>query len=830
MALNTTTTKVWNNDRIVYRIASELPVPDLLNLAQVSRHFKRVVYSPEFWHSRLENAGVAHKTVTSLEFQELDPLTAFEEFTYNAADPREAVVRIYRALGYFYYDLIQNRQREPAVFQEIAEPIDQAKCLRQLKQFSTLDPQESDHQENVIKVNSTIGLFENAGLVEFESGLKSRDETKMKTFAYALVALNGGDTCVQSYIQQHKLLNEGLFEPVASDDDGPATRFLLPEQKWRLNTAAFREYLEGVAKSLNEDNPLIERVFPLGTPVLIPFCQRVLEENVMELATNIIETAERKSPKQGYLYVVPEMYTQLQYFCSLIQPGKDTASSARSLPRIISSDLEDLYALHITSYLDKEVEIFTDYAETRVAEWSQSISQQEAHANKIFLDHVGREKQKSDFLSSFKKVLSIKSTTSGSTNNNNNNNHTASNGSVPALALADSRTGGDETTVRPSTPATANGTSNSSAFETDLEAQIAMINQKIENIRTLFSLELALDLVRADKEATERMATFADSTDAQVHCELVFVELLHTLGDCHVKEGFNKALDTLYQYDPKQHRNIVQTESAADDSSIFSNEQTKSGGAVEPLAIFAELVNIGDLIQQMVHVFFEQELVQRKLVKQTDFLSPAVKAKRKFEQNLDDAVANGLNRGIDVLIDQIEFLFLTMQLGSDFDPPPGAVIDLGPTSAAQMVVTLLSSHMTLLVGSTEKGVIDVFQQEVGTRFFGAICKHIKRQTISSEGAIVLISDLNYYYRFIVGLKQRNLVPYFEALKEVGQLFLIDGSDAKALGQTLGDISRFRGVLQAEELMELVQRRQDWLLVRHDVEKVMYGFGVDCVIV
>jgi recyclin-1 len=98
-----------------------------------------------------------------------------------------------------------------------------------------------------------------------------------------------------------------------------------------------------------------------------------------------------------------------------------------------------------------------------------------------------------------------------------------------------------------------------------------------------------------------------------------------------------------------------------------------------------------------------------------------------------------------------------------------------------------------------------------------------------DGAITLISDLNYYYDYVQSLKQRQILPYFAALKEVGNLFLIDGKDAKALGSTLSDMARFRGVLNSEELLEFVQSRKDWLHVRREVERVMYGFGVDCII-
>ena len=51
----------------------------------------------------------------------------------------------------------------------------------------------------------------------------------------------------------------------------------------------------------------------------------------------------------------------------------------------------------------------------------------------------------------------------------------------------------------------------------------------------------------------------------------------------------------------------------------------------------------------MIDVFYEQELVAAKLTDPRDFLNPAAKEKKGFEQMLDERVAPGLNIGIDVI-------------------------------------------------------------------------------------------------------------------------------------------------------------------------------------
>lgn len=72
-------------------------------------------------------------------------------------------------------------------------------------------------------------------------------------------------------------------------------------------------------------------------------------------------------------------------------------------------------------------------------------------------------------------------------------------------------------------------------------------------------------------------------------CEVVFTILLTALGQKHIQPGFEQALEHLSQYKPY--------------------EKSDGHSTVEPLLTFLELVHIGDLIQQIVDVFFNQEVV-----------------------------------------------------------------------------------------------------------------------------------------------------------------------------------------------------------------------------
>jgi recyclin-1 len=420
---------------------------------------------------------------------------------------------------------------------------------------------------------------------------------------------------------------------------------------------------------------------------------------------------------------------------------------------------------------------------------------------------------------------------------------------------------------------------------TELAAKAAIMNNRLEGIKSLFSIEVALELTHLAKASIERAAIMVNvggkqGSAAKEQCEAVFVELLDILGNRHVRTGFDKAVEHLSNYNPRQVR-----EYRAQGQDPSSTEAT----GVEPLVTFLELVNVGDLIQQMIDVFYSQEMVATKLTDRDDFLNQAVKEKKRFEQMLDERVAAGLNKGIDVLMDEVEYICATTQQPADFNPAPppnssgsnsSAIpnIDPTPTPTAHQVIATISGHTSMLLGSTDKTTLDVFLQEVGLRLFTLLCKHIKRQRISSPastgGAIKLIADLNLYANFIsTTLRQKSLGPYYAALRELGQIYLVaidppassffssggggassstpttasgDTSkpnkrtstfanllsskasttslQAKELATIIADNQRYRGIFPAEEVYEFAERRADWYLVRADVERAMYGVG------
>lgn len=67
--------------------------------------------------------------------------------------------------------------------------------------------------------------------------------------------------------------------------------------------------------------------------------------------------------------------------------------------------------------------------------------------------------------------------------------------------------------------------------------------------------------------------------------------------------------------------------------------------------------------------------------------------------------------------------------------------------------------------------------------------------------------------------------YFNALREVSQIYLFEGRTDKELEEMssiITDAERYRGVFTVEEVVEFAERRSDWLAIKTKVEGRVKG--------
>ncbi|GAB7359469.1 hypothetical protein MBLNU230_g6116t1 [Neophaeotheca triangularis] len=770
----------------------------------------------------------------------MSALAAFENVRSIRGHAKEEFAKIYGALGPLYQDLDRSKgHSDSLVFRTYRDPEQQAQVLANLKRFARCDDSQGWERREE-RLDTMMGVFENAVLQEFRHGYIDSDvDGRMRRYAQVLVTLNGGAAVIDSFITSHPIMQRTLRL-------GKPLDCLEGCAPGHVDLNASQRFFEGIAGVLVDQATVIDTIFP-SADVLTPFLSRICEEVMSDYLTTLFDETHSRSV-DAYVKAVSGTFGQAMRLTASLQPTKATPPDFREQSK---STVLQCFDKHVDLYLKEELDVFKNKSTAEVGQWEKQLSEQEASTESFFMSNVNRQAAKRDFLSSFKKVVMMPvnimpafGTTKPVVNAANRSS-----------AVVDSEGSGTRTST-PSLNGSGAGNRASTplpeAPTTELAAKAAIMNSRLEGIKTLFSVEVALNLTHLAKASLERAAIFVQmgdkpGTSAKEQCEAIFCNLLTILGGRHIKTGFDKAVEHLGSYNPREVRQFR--------SHPNGNGTEHSGQAigVEPLVTFLELVNLGDLIQQMVDVFYAQELVSTKLTDRDDFLDPAVKEKKRFEQMLDERVAAGLNKGIDVLITEVEYICATTQKPTDFNPTSqSSGLDIGPSLTAQQVVDTVSGHTNMLVGSTDKNMLDVFTQEVGLRLFGALCKHFKRQRISIDGAIKLIADINHYASFVNTLRQKQLVPYFSALRELGQIYLVhieppgnmfggggkrgsvlstkqseSAKQAKELAAIIADTQRYRGIFAAEEVYEFAERRADWYLVKGDVERAMYGVG--CVV-
>lgn len=737
---------------------------------------------------------------------------------------RQEYGKIYGALAPFYFDLVTARSHaDPIIFKVFRDPERQAQMLANLQTFAKSD-WSTGWRQREDKLHSMRAIFESAVLREFEQGYEYWDvDGRMRKYAHVLDVLNGATAGIELFIQKHPLFTdkEVLMNSMDCINQAPADNITLEPS---------RMFFEALAKKVNDQAGIMERIFPRPGNVFWAFVEKVREDIIMEYTTPLLDEAHERN-LLSYLKAMSGLFEQTMRFFLTLTPPKGTTEEMEGKAKELALRI---FEPHLDLYLQEELDYFIRHAESEVGDWEKKLSEQDASVESFYMGSFNRQADKKDFLTSFKKVVMMPVTVLPTTlafpiaspfgTRTSVVAAASTNGSTlavpsPQSSRPQSPGVGDAAPERKSTPLPAG----LEAPTDELAAKAALMTSRLEGIRSLFSIEVALNLVHAAKASLGRAAVFISlggqaGGEAKEQCEAIFINLLRILGNRHVKPGFDKAVEHLSHYNP---RDVV--------------DHSKAG--VAPLVTFIELVNVGDLISQMIDVFYEQQLATPRIADRNDFLDPSGLAKKKFEQMLDESVAAGLNKGIDVLMDEVEYVCATTQLPTDYNPVPpspseknnGATDfgDMGPTHTARRVVELVSSHTSMLVGSTEKTMLDVFNGEVGLRLFTAVCKHLKRQRISTDGAIKLIADMNLYFDYIRKLKNNDLLDYFKALRELSQIYLIAPNHAKEMATIIADGDRFGGIFRAEEVYEFAERRADWYQVRKDVERAMYG--LECLV-
>ncbi|TFY70862.1 hypothetical protein EVG20_g2160 [Dentipellis fragilis] len=638
-----------------------------------------------------------------------------------------------------------------------------------------------------------------------------------------------------------------------------------------LNFEPMDDFIGFILDALREHGARSVRVFPPEAGVLLAFADRLASEVVGEYITPLLTHARSLSNGTIFLTATAASFREAWRMVGCIVEVSRAREASSTVDRIQAEDVVyRMFEPNMDEYLDEEVEAVKRTFEHISREWEKKSPTTLPPADSMamnqpsFLTSSSPAHLKRSVLTSFTDMLLLpvalvprvgETVAAGA------------GAAVQGIAMLDPRRwagqgGGAMTSYTADTTGYQRGLEEGVLWEDDekdrdededededdkesenpnnaknpttkpsLKSMASSKQKKMyDNLQLLISLDVTLELIHAARESLKRVETFVGYPGAYGHrvrdtMEEIAVEMMKVLGDRHVKGGFELAISQMRTYQPPA---ITDVEGGSEEKAAAAAEVLASTStSVAPLVQFFELVHIGDMIQSIVQVYFDKELAPH--VDVSDFLNSVVREKKRFENILDDSVAKGLNAGIEVLMNQVEHIILTLTPPRTYYPPEDAPMELGPTKGCTEAIRCLQEHLRLLKGNVNREVLEVFEGEVGERLIGILQKHIKRQIISLNGGFQVIADLNAYHAFISTLKIPSLTAGFAHLKMLGHVYIVD--DAKDLAQIVRDVTRYGGSYRPEDLYEFVQRRSDWKKIEKVVDKTMYNLNLreDCVV-
>jgi recyclin-1 len=288
----------------------------------------------------------------------------------------------------------------------------------------------------------------------------------------------------------------------------------------------------------------VDTVFPPQMDILTPFVERLIDDVISEYITELVDKAHAQS-MESYLKAVSGVFELSLRFIISLKTAKSTPLDFQKKAR---EAMIRCFDRHLDLYFTEELEFFRRRAENEVDSWGQRLLEQETSTETFFMSNVSRQAAKQDFMSSFKNMMLLPVTAVASIPG------TFTSKKTPTSHIESTLTEKRSSTP---TPLDRHGTPRppESAPTSELAAKAAIMNSRLEGIKTLFSIEIALNLVHSAKTSLERMAIFVKplgeaGTLARKQCEAIFVTLVHILGTRHVQQGFDKAVSHLSDYKP----------------------------------------------------------------------------------------------------------------------------------------------------------------------------------------------------------------------------------------------------------------------------------------
>ncbi|EJW86320.1 hypothetical protein WUBG_02769 [Wuchereria bancrofti] len=274
------------------------------------------------------------------------------------------------------------------------------------------------------------------------------------------------------------------------------------------------------------------------------------------------------------------------------------------------------------------------------------------------------------------------------------------------------------------------------------DIQARLLNVETYGGETFLSEEVAINILQETKNAFQRCQLLCDKDEAPKMTETIFDVLLRFLYTEHLDYAIDLSLAGISLAEPK----------------------------TEPPNYFFSVVQQAVAITHLFHKQYDDSIFP--FVSETPVEDICTKKRADCLRNVESRINLGLERQINAVVGYIRFLLTNEQKKADFRPEDENQMVTAMSNACALVVKYLNAEVQVIRDSLDGGNLMALMLEFGRRFYKVLLTHIYQFTYNSQGAMLLLCDINEYRKCILSWKIPEIGKQFEALHALANLLVV----------------------------------------------------------
>ncbi|VDM41052.1 unnamed protein product [Toxocara canis] len=293
------------------------------------------------------------------------------------------------------------------------------------------------------------------------------------------------------------------------------------------------------------------------------------------------------------------------------------------------------------------------------------------------------------------------------------------------------------------------------------DIQARLLNVDTYGGETFLSEEVAINILQETKNAFQRCHLLCHKDEAPKMSEAIFDLLIRYLYTEHVDYAIDLSLASISLSEPKS----------------------------EPPNHFFAVVQQAAAITHLFTKQYEDSIYPS--IKETQVEGSCANKRDNCLRSIEGRLNLGLERQLNALIGYVRFLLSSEQKKSDFRPDDENQQITVMSNACSLVVKYITGEATVIAESVDGGNLRAIMGELGERFYRTIVAHIYQFSYNSQGAMLLLCDINEYRKCAMNWKIAEVSKKFESLHALANLLVVvpENLNEACSSQLLADIDR-----------------------------------------